>query len=134
MTKLITAAVVLAVCYVVWHLFVYWEQVRDERESREKAVRQVVDPRSLAGLPPQLEDSLQAAQQAGVNTFRKWLETYGPVIQDPRKAWIELDFCLIVSRDDPKEARRVFARVKERVKPDSPVYRRVKELEATYEQ
>jgi hypothetical protein len=133
MTKLITAAILIVVLYVAYHVFVYWEQVRDQKEAQQAEARKVIQPESLSGMPSQLENSLQAAQRAGINSFRKWLDTYGPSLQDPRKAWIELDYCLLLSRDNPKEARRVFAGVKQRVKPDSPVYRRVKELEATYE-
>jgi len=54
-------------------------------------------------------------------------------VEDPRKAWIELDFCVAVAREDPAEARRVFAAVKERIGPASPVWPRMKELEKTYE-
>ncbi len=45
--------------------------------------------------------------------------------QDPRKAWIELDSCVAIAREDPSEARRVFAEVKKRTP-------RVKALEKTY--
>ena len=133
MTKLISAAILLVVLYVAYHLFVYWEKVRDEQDAKEAAAKIVLRGDQLAGMPAQLEASLQAAQQAGLGTFRKWLEVYGPSLQDPRKAWIELDFCVAVSRDNPKEAQRVFAEVKQRVKPGSPVYSRVKQLEASYE-
>ena len=47
--------------------------------------------------------------------MRNWLKTYGQSVEDPRKAWIELDYCVAVAREDPAEARRVFAAVKERI-------------------
>ena len=134
MTKLITVGIIVVVLYLAYHLFLYWEKVRDEKDAQEAATRAVVRPESLPGLPYQLEASLQAAQGQGPNIFRKWLETYGPMIEDPRKAWIELDYCLLLARENPKEARRVFAEVKKRTPPDSPVYPRVAQLEKTYEQ
>jgi hypothetical protein len=131
MTKLITAAIIVIVVYVAYSLFVYWERLRDEKETKQAATKMAMRPEALSGMPQQLENTLQAAQQAGVPTFRRWLDTYGPRIQDPRKAWIELDYCVMLARDHPKEARRSFAGVKQRTKPDSPVYPRIKQLEAT---
>lgn len=134
MSKIISVGILIAVVFVGWRLFEYWESVRDERESKQAAVKVVTHGDQLAGMPAQAEASLQAARNAGVNSFRKWLETYGPSLQDPRKAWIELDFCVAVSRDNPKEARQVFAGVQKRLRPDSPVYPRLKQLEPTYGQ
>ena len=133
MTKLITVAIIAVVLYIGYHLFLYWERVRDEEDAQEAAAKAVLRPESLPGLPYQLETSLQGAQRQGVGIFRKWLETYGPMIEDPRKAWIELDYCLLLARENPKEARRVFAEVKKRIPTNSPVYPRVKQLEKTYE-
>ena len=44
-----------------------------------------------------------------------------------------MDYVLMVSRDNPVEAKRVFAEVKKRVPPESPVYPRLKDLEKIYE-
>lgn len=133
MTKLITAGIIIIALYVAWHIFAYWEQVRDEKEAQVAASNVVVQEQALSGMPYQLENTLQAAKRAGVNTFRQWLDAYGPMVQDPRKAWIELDYCVMLSRDNPKEAKRIFAEVKARTKPDSPVYPRIKQLESTYD-
>lgn len=54
-------------------------------------------------------------------------------LADPRKAWLELDLCLAIRRDSPAEATEIFARVKERVPPSSPVWPRVKELEKAFQ-
>ena len=113
--------------YKVWN---YWDTM-DQRRAARAAVS--ISPGSLAGLPYQLEPSLDAAQTDGAKSLKFWLEKYGHAIQDPRLAWIELDYVLLVSRDDPIEAKKVFAQVKKRVPPDSPVYRRIKDLEKTYE-
>jgi hypothetical protein len=65
--------------------------------------------------------------------LRNWLKAYDRQIKDPRKAWIELDYCVLVAREDPAEARRVFASVKDRMPASSPVWPRIKQLEKTYQ-
>ena len=134
MTKLITAFIIIVVLFGGYHLFVYWERVKTEEETQKKqAVAAAVQGENLPGLPPWLEPSLKAAQQKSPAAFRKWLKTYDKALQDPRKAWIELDYVVAVARDDPNEARRVFGQVKERTPATSPVYARVKQLEKTYD-
>ncbi len=134
MTKLITIAIVLALLYGGWQFFLYWDRVKNEKETQEKAAAAaVVTGESLSGLPQKLEASLSAAQRQGPAALRNWLKTYGSALQDPRKAWIELDYCVMVARDDPSEARRVFAAVKDRTPPTSPVWPRIKQLQPTYE-
>ncbi len=46
----------------------------------------------LPGLPPHLEASLAQAQQGGQEELGKWLRQWGRQVQDPRLAWIELDY------------------------------------------
>ena len=58
---------------------------------------------------------------------------YDRSVVDPRRAWIQLDYVVEVSREDPSEAKRVFKNVKDRTPPSSPVYSRIKSLEKTYE-
>jgi hypothetical protein len=65
--------------------------------------------------------------------LKNWLKTYGQSVEDPRKAWIELDYCVAIARQDPAEAKRVFAQVKERISPSSLVWPRMKQLEKAYE-
>ena len=133
MTKLIAAFIIIVALFGGYHLFLYWERVKNEEETKKKqAVAAVVQGENLPGLPPGLEPSLKAAQQHSPAAFRKWLKTYDKALQDPRKAWIELDYCVAIAREDPSEARRVFAEVKKRTPPSSPVWPRVKALEKTY--
>jgi len=87
----------------------------------------------LPGLPPALEDPLRTVEQHGAAALREFLAAHGNAIKDPRRAWIELDYVVLAGANDPGEARRVFAKVKARLKPDSPVYNRLKQLEKTYE-
>ena len=133
-TKLIAIVVTVAVLYGGWNLFLYWEKVRDEKESiRKDAAAAAVTGETLSGLPYGLDQSLRAAETQGAAGLKEWLKAYGNLVKDPRKAWIELDYCVKVTRDDPAEARRVFASVKERTGPTSPVWTRIKQLAPTYE-
>ncbi len=134
MTKIISVLIIVLVLYGGWNLFLYWEKVRDEKESSRKAAAAAqVIPEQLPGMPAGLEPILQAAQKAGASGLKNWLKLHGRQVSDPRLAWIELDYTVLIARDDPAEARRVFAAVKQRITPASPVYERVKQLEKTYE-
>jgi hypothetical protein len=133
-TKLIAALIIVAVLYGGYELFLFWEKVKSGEETKRKQdAAALVMGDQLPGLPYNLEASLQTARTRGATGLRNWLKAYGQSLEDPRKAWIELDFCVAVAREDPAEARRVFAAVKERLGPASPVWPRMKQLEKTYE-
>jgi hypothetical protein len=135
MTKtLIIIAVVAIVALGAWPLFDYWEKISDEKDTQQKnAATAVVNPDSLQGLPMGYENSLRSAQQQGAAALGNWLKVYGPAVQDPRKAWIQLDYVLLITRDNPQEAKRIFNEVKDRTPPSSPVWPRVHELEKSYQ-
>jgi hypothetical protein len=133
MTKVIAALMVAAVLYGSWEFFLYWERVGTEKENQQKAAAAaLVRGDQLPGLPYQLENFLQEAESKGAPALKEFLQNYGRMVEDPRKAWIQLDYCVLVARDDPAEARRVFAQVKARTPTSSPVWPRIKELEHTY--
>ena len=131
MTKLISILVVLVVLFCAWQGFKYWEKVKNEEE--QQAVSREMNPDSLPGLPYQLTESYNKAREKGTAAMRAWLQAYGNMVQDPRKAWIQLDFCVSIARENPAEARSVFREVKERTSPASPVWPRIKQLEKSYE-
>jgi hypothetical protein len=134
MTKLIAVLILLVVVFGGWELFFYWEKVKNEQEVQQKhAAAAVVTEDQLSGLPQPMESSLKAAEAQGAVGLGNWLKTYGRVVQDPRKAWIELDYCLLISKDNPSEARRLFAEVKNRTPESSPIWPRIKKLENAYE-
>ncbi len=88
---------------------------------------------SLPGLPPFLETSLAQAQQQGAEELGKWLKNWAKQVQDPRLAWIELDYVVLLNLKDHAAARQRFQSVKERTPPDSPVYPRIQKLQSAYE-
>jgi len=135
MTKtLIIIVVVVAVALGGWQLFEYWDKVQSEKDADAKtAAAQVVNGDSLQGLPSGYDVSLRAAQQQGVEALGNWLKLYGPAVQDPRKAWIQLDYVLLLTRQNPQEAKRVFSEVKDRTLPTSPVWPRIQSMEKSYQ-
>jgi hypothetical protein len=87
----------------------------------------------LPGMPESLQPALQEAREHGAPGLRGFLAAHGQAISDPRLAALELDYVILVTPSNPAEACRIFARVKGRLEPTSPVYARVKKLEKTYE-
>lgn len=134
MTKLIIAVIVLVLVYGSWQIFRYYERIKNEEDTaRQEQAAATVSEHQLAGVPQPLEASLNAARQQGAPALTNWLKTYSTMIQDPRRAWIELDYLVMLSRANPAEARRIFADVKERTGPTSEVWPRIKQLQKTYE-
>ena len=133
MTKLIGAAIIILALFGAWEFFLYWERIKNEDESKQKqeAAAAVVGDQ-LPGVPQKLEQSLQAASKSPAG-LKAWLKANDRYIQDPRKALIQLDYCVLVSREDLPEARRVFGEVKDRTPPSSPVWPRIQQLEKTYQ-
>jgi hypothetical protein len=134
MTKAIWVLIFVVVGYVGYLLFQQWDKARLEHETGKKAEGAVVVVgESLSGLPSDLEHGLKAAKERGATAFQTWFNANERRLADPRKAWIELELCVAMTRQNPAEAKRIFASVKSRVPPSSPVWSRVKELEKTFE-
>jgi hypothetical protein len=134
MTKAIIVFVIIIVLWGGWHLFLYWDKVNHEEETSRKqgTTSTFLNPDSLPGLPSNLEASYRQVEKAGPAALRAWLKANGPQVRDPRKAWIELDYCLAISREDPAEARRIYNQVRDRTPASSPVWPRIRQLEKTY--
>jgi hypothetical protein len=114
-------------------LWEYWDATEQNKTKPDPTAN--VQPQTLQGLPQPLEQPLQEAQAKGPEAFREFIDNIkkSPLVKDPRLAWIELDYVVMVAGKDPAEARKVFRKVKERTPTDSPVYARVKSLEKTFE-
>jgi hypothetical protein len=134
MTKIIAIFIVVLLLVAGWKLVAYYQQVAEDTRNRHQVETGAdLRPDQLSGMPYELAASLDAAQKNGPAALRNWLQAYGPQIQDPRKAWIEMDYSLAVLRDDPNEARRVFEAVRQRTSTNSPVYPRIRQLEKTFQ-
>jgi hypothetical protein len=134
MKVLIAILIVAALCFVGYKVWNYWTQTDTDKASPTETAAPV-RPESLQGLPYTLEVPLQEAKNKGPDAYREFIEHIkkSPVVKDPRLAWIELDYVVMVAGKDPAEAKKVFLKVKERTPSNSPVYPRVKSLEKTFE-
>lgn len=135
MKALISVLIVAIVGFVGFRLFEHWESVKERRVLEDKAARGAdIDPEKLQGLPGQLTQKYQEVKSNPkhlglfIESIRK-LQGVG----DPRLAWIELDYVVMISATDPLEAKRVFQAVKKRTPADSPIYPRIRSLEKNYE-
>ena len=134
MTKLIGVAIIALLGYGVFALWEVWDKYNRGQDLKEQeALKTQVKPENLPGITYQLEQAYEKASQRGAPGIRDWLNAYQKDVQDPRLAWIQLDYVVAVSQENPAEARQVFAEVKARVTKESPVYQRVKDLEKTYD-
>lgn len=135
MKALIAILIIVGAAYGGWQIYSYWVDTKAKHNAKEPAAaaQPQVDGSQLPGLPPTLEGPLAAAYGQGASGLRPFLTRYGKTISDPRLASIEMDYVVLVARENPGEAKKVFARVKQRTPSPSPVYPRVKQLEKTYE-
>jgi hypothetical protein len=132
-TKLISILAVLVVLFCGYHFYQYWVKVRDEEELKRKEAATAFSPERLPGVPPELEQGLRAVQQKGPAAVQSWLKTYGSLIQDPRKAWIELEYAKAIVRDNPAAARKIFNDVRDRTPPASPLWPHLKAVEKSFQ-
>ena len=133
-TKLIAALIIALLLFGAYEIVQYYATFENEKAAKQKEeAAKVVTGDQLQGMPYELQSSLATAQQAGPRAFANWLAAYGRSVQDPRLAWIQLDYCLAISRENPAEAKKIFAIVKDRTPSSSPVYPRIQELAKSYE-
>lgn len=133
MKFLISLVVVVGLSLGAWQIYQYWQTVKNKDAPPAVAAAPApVSGDELAGMPPSLGPALSAAEQSGAAGLHDFLTTYGNTIADPRRAWIELDYVVLEAQIDPGQARHAFAKVEGRIRPGSPVYDRMKQLEKTY--
>jgi hypothetical protein len=134
MTKFIIGAiVVLGLALGARQFYQYWGKYKGTDTPPAAYIAPPTSGDNLPGMPSNLEAIYQASRPRGVAGLRDFLTIYGNTISDPRLAWIQLDYVVLVASSDPTDARRVFKLVKTRIQPDSPAYSRVQLLEKTYE-
>ena len=139
MIKTITTILIIAaVAGVGWGIWRLWEKLgadnsASQQEQQQQTLVNSVVPEQLSGMPQAWEAAFKKATNNGTASFRAWMKQYGQQVEDPRRAWIELDYMVRVSTEDPQEAKAIFELVKERTPTNSPVYPRIQQLEKTYE-
>ena len=135
MTKLIGVLIVVLVIWGGYELFEVWDRYDQNKDLKDKQEEQArnFSPESLPGMPDKLQKSWEIAKNRGTAGIGDWLKAYHEQVQDPRLAWIELDYAVDIAQKDPAEAKKIYEDVKARTPTNSLVYPRVKQLEKTYE-
>jgi hypothetical protein len=136
MKVLIGILIALAVVIGAYKLFEHWEAVKERRVLEEKMAKGAdINPDQLPGLPWQLVQKLRDAQQAGPASVKNFIDYCKRVseVKDPRLAWIELDYVIMITSTDPVEAKKIFQAVKKRTPEDSPIQPRLKAMAKNYE-
>jgi len=132
MKALIAILIVAVLLYLANALVKYYQRV-EHGGNRPTDGQVAPGGASLSGLHPTLEPALEEAKKQGAASLKNFLKSYGYAIRDPRLADIQLDYVVLVSRQDLAEAKRVFQEVKARTPASSPVYARVKRLENSFQ-
>lgn len=136
MTKVLGVLAIIVVIFGGYKLWEVWDTYDKEKDLKAQEIAQrEVKGDSLPGLPgdvPNIQETLRKAQENGATGLRNWLKAYGARTEDPRRAWIELDYMVLVSKDDTAEAKKIFAMVAGRLATNSPVYSRVQQLRPTF--
>ena len=136
MKILISILIVLGIGVVGYKIWDQWNLVQEQAVADRKAAAGAdINPELLDGLPHQLQSKAREAKEAGPETFKRFLEGCKrfPDVKDPRLAWMELDYVVMISSSDPIEAKKIFFEVKKRTPATSPIYPRIKSLEKSYE-
>jgi len=123
---------VATVGFGVYRIALLYRSVPSDERAQEGATAPVTDE-SLPVLTPPLEASLANATLAGSQALGQWLRQNGAWVPEPRLSAIQLDYAQMLVRSNPAEARRLYAAVKARTQPQSPLAPRLKQLSRTFE-
>ena len=135
MKILITILVILFVVMGAYKLFDYWDQTSQDQEVTKRAADgSDIQESMLPGMPYQLEQKYGQAKQKGPSAVKEFLDAYGkaPKFEDPRKAWVQLDYVVMIMGSDPVEAKTIFLDVQSRIRTNAPIYRRIRSMEHTF--
>ena len=136
MKALIGILMVVVVAMGGYKIWEHWKEVEEQRfVQRKSAGGGDINPEQLPGLPYQLEPKLREAQRGGAVVLKRFIDACRlyPDVKDPRLAWMELDYVVLISNSDPVEAKKIFWQVKKRTSTNSVIYPRIQSLAKTYE-
>jgi hypothetical protein len=136
-----TAISIAIIALVLWGGYTVWQKYETYNTNKDQEQKQsdlaAIDPNSLPGMPQDLMEIYKKAaagsDKGDPRPLGNFLKQYHDRVDDPRRAWIEMDYMLLISKSDVQEAKRIFADVKGRTSEDSPIRSRIKQLEKTYE-
>ncbi|MCL5096424.1 MAG: hypothetical protein M1608_02600 [Candidatus Omnitrophica bacterium] len=137
MRKFYGLVLIIAALWAARQIYLAWDSFMarhsDLRPNTAAIALPPIPGDNMPGLPPELEPSLREAEGQGPQALKRWLLHYGVNIADPRRAWIELDYVVMIAPENMNEARHIFAAVKARTPKTSPVYTRIQSLSKAYE-
>ena len=130
MKAIISILIIIGAFWVAKQLILEYKTVEKttQRDSGPPAPSAPAD--GLEGMPANFQPSLDTAEKAGADALKAWLDKYGTYLRDPKLASIQMDYAVMVARQDVREARRVVEELKGRIRPGSPVYDRLKKIES----
>ena len=136
-----TAISIAIIALVLWGGYAIWQKWdtynTDKDQEQKQSEQAAVNPDSLPGMPQDLVEIYKKAaagsDKGDPRSLGNFLKLYHDRVDDPRRAWIELDYMVMISTSDPQEAKKIFADVKGRTPDDSPIQPRLKQLAKTYE-
>lgn len=137
---LITAAIIGAIWYVGDAIMAKYRTIQKDsgtapaqRSGSSSPAPAPAANAPITGLPDRLQGSLQTAQSQGPAAMKKWLDANSRYVQDPALGDIELEYAVMLSRQNFAAAREVYRKVKARTPANSPLQPKLKRLAATYE-
>ena len=135
---LITVAIIAGVWYVGDAIMDKYRSVQTQsgNSPAQSTTAPAPAPASagpLPGMPDRLQASLDAAQSQGPAAMKRWLDANAKHVQDPALGNIELEYAVMVSRQNFAGAREIYRKVKARTPANSPLQPKLKRLAATYE-
>jgi len=107
---------VATVGFGVYRISLVYRSIPSDGQAREQARENAA---------PVVGDESQA--------LRQWLNQNGAWVPEPRLSAIQLDYAQMLVRNNPAEARRLYAAVKARTPANSPLASRLKQLSRTFE-
>src|SRR5258706_5905665 len=128
MKAALSILLVVVLCFGGFKLWEHWNEVNERRFIDERSASGAdIRPNDLPGLPYHLEPRLRDAQQTDAATFKRFIDSAKnyPDVKDPRLAWIELDYVMMITGTQPIEAKKIFWQVKKRTPLNSPIYPRI---------
>ena len=131
MIKGLIAIVLIAIVIGVGN-FIYSEYTGKNHPEAKRRQQEDAAAAALDGIPPELHESLGAARAGGPGALKQWLEKHGRRCGDPGLASVQLDYVMQMGRTNPSEAKKLFQQIRGRIRPDSPVYEKMRKIEPTF--
>ena len=129
MKNLIGLAMIAAVLFGAYKLWEVYDQSNTTKKLEGRVDQRQEFGAHLQGMDLRLEQRLREAYGKGALGLAAFLKDYGNTVhlQDPRLAWVELDYAKLLINKDPGQGKKVFQQVQARVPNGSALAAKVKD-------